>query len=145
MGNSKSQIYPYRYIDLDDCWIGPYGLIISNSISRIKDPDQVNFVLRPGNIKTNAPSNNTILSKDEYLKKYGTTFPNNRVHLILNDTILNEINTTIIKTKNKKGEGKIYKMMLDGSIFIETLYYNKTIYPINPITRQSIINNNFNC
>jgi hypothetical protein len=140
MGIAQSKVYPYKVINLNDYWIGPYGIIISNHINRVKDPDRTNFVLKPGNIKTNAPVNPDIppLSKDEYLAKYGTIFPKNKYYFILSEENLKECDEYFIMTI-KDGEKRFYKIMLNGEVFLETPHYTKTIYPINPATKKPVI------
>jgi hypothetical protein len=139
MGSIGSKVYPYKMININNYWIGPYGIIISNDINRVKDPDQCNFILKPGNIRTNAYTTNTPLTKEEYMSKYATLFPNNKYYFNLTEEILNEIEVIFIRTKNKKGDLRVYRLMTSGQIFIETTHYSKTLFPINPVTKKPII------
>lgn len=134
MGCNASKVYPYRLVNLDDFWIGPYGIYIPNTIPKILDTDQCNYVIRPGNKKTNVPTNNQPISKIEYIAKYSSASnePNNsRLILNLTENILNECEEYQIITINESGTKEYYKLMLDGSVFIETPYFTKTIYPIH--------------
>ncbi len=134
MGCNTSKVYPYRLINLDEYWIGPYGIYIPNTIPKILDIDQCNYVIRPGNKKTNVPNNNQLLSRKEYIAKYSSVSNeanNNKLVLNLTEDILNECEEYQITIINESGIKDIYKLMMDGSVFIETPYFTKTIYPIN--------------
>ncbi len=138
MGSSNSKVYPYKLLNIDNYWIGPYGMLVSNHIIRVRDPDQCNFVLRPGNKKTNAPSYSPILTKEEYLEKYAT-FTNDKYVFDCNEKNFNDIDQYEIVTKNKKGERRIYKMMFSGELYLQTPYYTKNIYPIEPVSKKPIV------
>ena len=136
MGCNNSKVYPYKTIDFNDYWIGPYGIQIPNTISKILDIDQCNFIIRPGNIRTNIPNNNKILNKEDYFNKYCLKGYNRKV-LNLSDEILKECESYQIIVNNN-GQKEYYKLMMNGETFIETTYYSKTIYPIHPVTKKPI-------
>lgn len=129
MGGSSSRVVAFSdYQDLG-YWRGPYGILVSNGISAVLSEDQCNYVIRPGDLRTNAYTSNTPLDKDAYMKKYGQTHFNN-YYFNADGDVSNELTDHRVHTVNKRGKEKHYTRMNNGEIFRETSRGVKTIKPV---------------
>ncbi len=128
MGGRPTKVVHFRdYID-EGFWKGPYGILISNQIQAVICEDGCNYVMRPGDIRTNAYTPNNPMSFEAYMSRYGVKHFNNYYYDLEKGGY--EVQDHRVYTKNRRGKEKVYIRMLDGEIFKETTRGVKRIKPV---------------
>lgn len=128
MGGNSSKVVHFSDYGDQGFWRGPYGILVSNQIAAILTEDQCNYIIRPGNVRTNAYTANTPLNYDQFMEKYGEKHFNNYYYDLEKGE--KDVREHRIFTKNRRGKPKVYVRMLDGVIFKETSRGVKTIKPV---------------
>lgn len=129
MGGKSSKVVDFRDYENTGYWRGPYGILVPNFIAAVMCEDQTNYVMRPGDIRTNAHSVKKPLTKQEFMTKYGTKyFAENFFQS--SPEIEKELTDHRVYTRDKRGKEKVYKRMNSGELFKETKRGVKTIQPV---------------
>lgn len=129
MGGRSSRIVDFRDYTNSGYWRGPYGILVPNTIGAVLAEDQTNYVVKPGDIRTNAYTPNKPLSKSEYMAKYGTKYFADD-YFQSSEAIEKELSDHRIYTKNRRGKDKVFIRLNNGEIYRETKRGVKMIKPV---------------